>query len=492
MDAVAWSPDGTRLASAGIDNSVRIWNPVTGEETFVLRGHSGMFHDVAWHPDGAQLAAAGSDGHVWLWDATRGFERDTTPRALPSIDRQVAAGAVRGDDRRWYAESYLRAGQPAKALALLQDAGQPELRTLAARAAARAAAGQGHAEPPPDDAVKAKLRRQALDLLRANLTTWRQLLESGRPRDQQAIGQALGRWRQDSDLASLRDPAALARLPADERQALTRLWADVDALETSQSLQSGAPPLLRTAALQAWFARDGDLADTCARALRFAGDTKDPVTAERTAKICSLRPADDSTHEAALVLARRAVALGKGHPYLVYFQMALGMAEYRRGHYADADAALLAASKLADGNDLVAITAAFYRAMSLFRQGQEDKARRLATDAAAKMRPLPANEMDPLAGGASADDLILWMAYKEARSLLLLTRKPRLPDALRGEDRPEHNAGGLALARVVRDRKNQSCAGPPGAAWPTRLPRTHPGPRRRAAAPEVPLDRDNL
>ena len=51
-----------------------------------------MFHDVSWHPDGARLAAASSDGQIWIWDATRGFERDTTPRALPYIDRAGRLG----------------------------------------------------------------------------------------------------------------------------------------------------------------------------------------------------------------------------------------------------------------------------------------------------------------------------------------------------------------------------------------------------------------
>jgi len=44
----------------------------------------------------------------------------------------------------------------------------------------------------------------------------------------------------------------------------------------------------------------------------------------------------------------------------------------------------------------VAEIAAFYRAMSLFQQGKKDDARKLATAAAAKMKPLPKDEQNPL------------------------------------------------------------------------------------------------
>ena len=56
--------------------------------------------------------------------------------------------------------------------------------------------------------------------------------------------------------------------------------------------------------------------------------------------------------------------------------------------------------------------------MSLFRQGREDEARKLATEAAAKMKPLLRDEKNPLAGNASPDDLILWLAYKEAKAMI--------------------------------------------------------------------------
>jgi hypothetical protein len=48
--------------------------------------------------------------------------------------------------------------------------------------------------------------------------------------DRLAIRRQLAAWLRDRDLASVRDPAALARLPADERAAWGRFWADVRAL----------------------------------------------------------------------------------------------------------------------------------------------------------------------------------------------------------------------------------------------------------------------
>ena len=105
-------------------------------------------------------------------------------------------------------------------------------------------------------------------------------------------------------------------------------------------------------------------------------------------------------------------------------RMALGMAEYRSGDDAAAEEALLAAAKAGESNPFITGTSAFYRAMSLFRRGKEVEARRLATEAVSRMRPLPADEDNPLTGGANADDLILWMAYKEAKALLKLEAAP--------------------------------------------------------------------
>ena len=99
----------------------------------------------------------------------------------------------------------------------------------AACSAALAAAGQGEDAAGLGEKGRRELRRQALTWLRADLAARRRQLKSWWPGQAAQARQALTHWQQDSDLAGLRDQAALARLPAEERAACERLWADVAA-----------------------------------------------------------------------------------------------------------------------------------------------------------------------------------------------------------------------------------------------------------------------
>jgi tetratricopeptide (TPR) repeat protein len=96
--------------------------------------------------------------------------------------------------------------------------------------AALAAAGKGDDAATLDDKERTRLRHQALAWLRADLALWAKQLGADQPADRVAVQQTLGSWQQDTDLAGLRDAAALAKLPAEEQQACAQLWADVAAL----------------------------------------------------------------------------------------------------------------------------------------------------------------------------------------------------------------------------------------------------------------------
>jgi serine/threonine protein kinase len=168
------------------------------------------------------------------------------------------------------------------------------------------------------------------------------------------------------------------------------------------------------AALQAWFGKEESYATTRKRLLAFAEKSDDPTTTRRSAQAAALRPSSDGSElEAILALGRKAVASNKGEWEL----LALGMAEFRNGHFAAADEALLAAAKAGKDPNVAGI-ATFYRAMSLFQQGKKDEAFTLADEASDEMQPLPGDETNPMAGNATPDNLILWLAYKEAKSLI--------------------------------------------------------------------------
>lgn len=103
--------------------------------------------------------------------------------------------------------------------------------------------------------------------------------------------------------------------------------------------------LLKVAALQAWFGQDKGLAETCRRGLAAAKNTTNSQAADRLAKGCCVLPSTDKAQlGAALELAGKAVQLGKNSTRY-WFQLALGMAEYRSGRFAEADAVLTAAAK---------------------------------------------------------------------------------------------------------------------------------------------------
>ncbi len=70
--AVAWSPDGQRLAIGGSEVVIQIWDVATRKSLVTCEGHTGSEHEVAWSPDGKRLASASGDSTARIWDVDTG------------------------------------------------------------------------------------------------------------------------------------------------------------------------------------------------------------------------------------------------------------------------------------------------------------------------------------------------------------------------------------------------------------------------------------
>jgi WD40 repeat protein len=92
--ALSWSPDGRRLASANwFDKTVGVWDPATGKQLFTFRGHADRVHSVAFNPDGRRLASADEGARVIVWEADGGKPlfslSGTTPAGWESVGGAV-------------------------------------------------------------------------------------------------------------------------------------------------------------------------------------------------------------------------------------------------------------------------------------------------------------------------------------------------------------------------------------------------------------------
>jgi serine/threonine-protein kinase len=231
-----------------------IW-VMKGEASRVMGPAPGLVLAMAQHRDGQKEAARKTLAAAVLafdWSAARADERDSwihhvlrreaEALILPNLqsllqgscrprdnDERVALlGVCQFKDRR-LAAARLYADAFAADPKLAEDL-RAESRYRAAGCAALAGCGRGADGAELGEAERARWRKQARTWLRADLAVLATKLAGGVAADRFLVQKTLSRWRTDPDLAGLRDPEALDRLPPDERQECAALWGNIDAL----------------------------------------------------------------------------------------------------------------------------------------------------------------------------------------------------------------------------------------------------------------------
>jgi WD40 repeat protein len=87
--SACFSLDGTRIASTGTDESVRVWDAATLRTLRTMRGHANQVLCVAWSDDGRTLVSGATDHKIAVWDAETGERK----LLLEGHDREVQAVA---------------------------------------------------------------------------------------------------------------------------------------------------------------------------------------------------------------------------------------------------------------------------------------------------------------------------------------------------------------------------------------------------------------
>ena len=94
--AAVYSPDGSKLATASFDKTLRIWDLNSGMTLRTLNGHTGLVLCIAMTKDGSQLASGGLDNTIKIWDVPL-----AKPNATMQPHQGAASVALNADGTQW-------------------------------------------------------------------------------------------------------------------------------------------------------------------------------------------------------------------------------------------------------------------------------------------------------------------------------------------------------------------------------------------------------
>jgi WD40 repeat protein len=76
----AWNHDGSRIVTAGCDQTAKIWDTKSGADLLTLMGHTDRIDCVSWSSDGWRIVTGSEDKTAKIWDA-RAFQAKAQPNA---------------------------------------------------------------------------------------------------------------------------------------------------------------------------------------------------------------------------------------------------------------------------------------------------------------------------------------------------------------------------------------------------------------------------
>jgi WD40 repeat protein len=455
-----FSSDGKRIATTSWDHTARVWDALTGQPLTDPLKHGNMVFTAQFSRDGRRIFTTSIGDAARVWDIAPSAAH--LPDWLPQLAEVISGEGLnhqgmleqtklnRGDmlsqirqrltqapdDDEWVQWGRWFLADPAtRTISPFSKVTVPEYienrihdDTVASLAEAeRLSVGNRDLSERVARAERTVEQRHRFRMLRQDadaLTAQGQLAEAGTN-----YAEALDISRKLNGPEHPDTIQAMKSL-ADSYSSLGRGTEAIALLEKACELDSNdTDASLTLATWQTWFGQDAAYEATRRRLVQQAEGTDHAGTAERAAKAACLRNSSDTALLAkALNLAQQGVELGKSTSLLPWYQLSLGLAEYRNGQYPAAERSLTIAEQTVGEHPDIQGIARLFRAMSLFRQARPEEAQKLFSQAEAQMPPRPQDERKPQLDGkpVSHDVLIWWLAYKEANSLLneTTTAKP--------------------------------------------------------------------